>query len=128
MAFHPLLDWQLGRDMLSLLNGSQLDLSLWASTEQRLATSFATQFGGTAKLNTGGSWLVSFDQFAAVVAHPLEDADLTGYSHLPRRIATAVAGLEEEGFSLEGDKKVRTVTSFDLERRPGAVFSQLASA
>jgi hypothetical protein len=128
MTFHPLLDWQLGRDMLNLLKGSSIDLSLWASTEERLARSFASEFGGAARLAPSGSWLVTFDQFAAVVAHPLEDADLNGYSHLPRRIATAVADLEEKGFSVEGDKLIRTVSTFDLERRPGAVFSQLASA
>ena len=37
MAYHPLLDWRLARDMLDLMDGRDLEVQRWAETESSLA-------------------------------------------------------------------------------------------
>src|SRR5205823_5090576 len=47
MAYHPLLDWRLGRDMVGLLRGRGLGLEAWGPIERQRAEVFASEFDGS---------------------------------------------------------------------------------
>jgi ATP-dependent helicase YprA (DUF1998 family) len=121
MAFHPLLDWRLASDMLSLLSAASLDLRSWEPTEHRLALGFAADFGGKLAQLDGGAWGVTFNDRALIVVHPLEDSR----QNIGRRLAQAKSDLEAAGYGDTRGKAISEFTSFDLLRRPGWVYAEL---
>jgi DEAD/DEAH box helicase/Helicase conserved C-terminal domain len=121
-AYHPLLDWRLGSDMLDLASGKPLDVASWAPRELQIAETIAEDFDGTL-IDLGGSLRgVRFGPKMVAICHPLEAVlpyrpdRPTGF---PERVARAVIAAEDEGFSL-GDGTLQFRDSFDLYRRPGA--------
>ena len=46
LIYHPLLDWRLGRDLLDLLRGRDLNFERWESAERAAARAFASDFEG----------------------------------------------------------------------------------
>jgi hypothetical protein len=119
MAFHPLLDWRLAGDMLSLLTNGTADLRVWEPIEAKLALGFANDFGGDAMQLDGGAWGVKFSNKALIVSHPLEDPKQN------RRLVQAKDDLEAGGYGDSWEKPIVPYTSFDLLRRPGWVYSEL---
>lgn len=124
MAFHPLLDWRLARDMLDLVEHGSFDLSGWAETEEALARSFAEDFqgqiaddldGGVFGVDLGQDWPI------LLVAHPLEGA---WRDYLTPRLADAWADAESRG----SGRKVIIDDVFNLLRRPGFVASRVRNA
>ena len=84
-----------------------------------------TGFGGTELQLDGGVWAVQTPRHVLVVKHPFEahyDAQLA----LTDRQDEAYAHAEEIADSLDGE--VKYVDSFDLDRRPGWVYSTIAAA
>jgi hypothetical protein len=122
MAFHPLLDWRVARDMLDLLDGRPLDLQREAALEQRRAEEFAGSFDGKVTRLAGDVHGVDLDDRFLLVANPLEDASEEGAAG---RMALAIADVEDRGFSRSGPRPYRVASSFDLLRRPGWVLFQL---
>jgi Lhr-like helicase len=131
MSYHPLLDWRLALDVLSLANGEGFSADASAAHDADLARRFALSFPGWVHEVIGGVPAV-IDQDgeqAFLVLNALEDHRV---AHLPERIAEAAAELEDRGFSLcqPDDDRVpnRPLTlesNFDLLRRPGSIESRI---
>jgi Lhr-like helicase len=119
MAFHPLLDWRLGADMLAILEGNTPDLTRWADIERRRANEFARSFGGQVRVFGDGVQAVEFSRSVVLVTHPLEE-DL---SPLGRRLT----GAQAEASSAVAGGKIVLADTFNLLRRPGAVAANLGS-
>jgi hypothetical protein len=120
MAYHPLLDWRLARDMLELMDGRELDVQPWAETEASLANAFAADFDGTSLELEGAVAAVDLGERLLVVAHPLEDQG----EHLPERLAEAKADGEDRGFGDLAGRPILFTDSFNLLRRPGWVAAE----
>jgi ATP-dependent helicase YprA (DUF1998 family) len=124
MAYHPLLDWRLARDMLDLLLGRPLDTARWSSAEAQLADGFAADFGGQAVELDGGLAAVQFDDRLLIVCHPLESVHP---AFVPERLAQGIADAEDRGYGGDTAKPIRVIDSFELLRRPGGVLATLFS-
>jgi Lhr-like helicase len=124
MAFHPLLDWRLSRDMLDLLEHRAFDVSAWAATERSLAESFASDFGGSSIELDGG--VIAVDTPAPwpllIVVHPLE-SDHPDY--LTERLAVAYADAESRAAGESAARGIIMDDVFNLLRRPGWVASRV---
>ena len=121
-AYHALLDWRLARDWLELVEGKPLDVERWSIIEERVVKSFGTAFDAIPVQFASGVWACAAgDDRLIVVCHPLED---TREDWWPDRIADAVADAEDRGLVPDGGH-AECRTSFDLLRRPGAVFAGL---
>lgn len=123
LIFHPLLDWRLGRDLGQMLLGRDLDWEVWADPEEQAAAAFAEAFNGETQRLPGGVWAVELGNRMILVHHPLEthgDAlDLTD------RLEKAAEAAERK----LGDREaVLWASSFDLDRRPGAVAARIGLA
>jgi ATP-dependent helicase YprA (DUF1998 family) len=121
MAFHPLLDWRLGLDMLAILRGAPLDVAGWRNREEAIADAVCEAFAGATRLPLGPEVSAfSINGTAVVVRHPLEPDE----PHLPARLVKAKLEAEDKGF----DRDAGTICffdSFDLYRRPGALLAEL---
>ncbi|UGS35342.1 DEAD/DEAH box helicase [Capillimicrobium parvum] len=121
-AYHALLDWRLARDWLDLIEGLPLNVDRWSQTEEQVARSFASAFDARPAQVAGGVWTCEAqDHRLIVVSHPLEDDREDWWSE---RLARAVADAEDRGLIPEGGA-AECRSSFDLLRRPGAVFAGL---
>jgi hypothetical protein len=120
MAYHPLLDWRLGRDMLDLLEFESIDLSAWRALEEALAESFTRDFQGEVVALDGNVSAVQLQGGLPllIIAHPLESQHP---DYLSERLALAWADAESR--SEEGRIVIDDV--FNLLRRPGWVAAQL---
>ena len=119
LIFHPLLDWRLGRDLTQMLLGRQIDLDWWVeSTERPAAIAFATAFNGSVIDLPGGVCGIDFGDQIVVVHHPLEE---TGALDLTERLEEAA---EEAEYRLGDRESIKWASSFDLNRRPGAVAAK----
>jgi hypothetical protein len=119
MAYHPLLDWRLARDMLDIAQGGDLQIDRWIQIERDLAASFAFDFGGAVAELDGDVVGIELDDLLLIVRHPLEDS-----IHHSSRLALASADAEDRGYGALGDHPYRFSDSFNLLRRPGAVISR----
>lgn len=115
MAYHPLLDWRLGRDMLDLVSGDELNIGRWTQTEKSLAEGFAANFEGTVLTLDGDVTAVAFPDALFIIKHPLESA-----SNPAQRLALAVADAEDRDFGELGSRPYYFTDSFTVLRRPGA--------
>jgi hypothetical protein len=120
LIYHPLLDWRLARDVVDLHMGRTVDTDLWQETERQLAVAYADEFFGVPRLLDGEVWSIEADNIVTIVRHPLESptpgqdpesVDLTD------RMEAAYLEAELTG------KRLRFVSSFDLQRRPGWVIA-----
>jgi hypothetical protein len=122
MAFHPLLDWRLARDMLDLLETGTFDVGAWAAVERDLADEFRRDFGedqielegNVQAVDLGAHWPL------VIVSHPLEH---TEPDFLPERLAVAWADAE----SRTNNRSIIVADVFNLLRRPGAVAAAVYS-
>ncbi len=119
MAYHPLLDWRLARDMLELGSGRDLDLEAWKGIESELAHSVAKGENLDAPIDLAGSaWALRLEDLTFIVCHPLEDTTEDGNG---QRIATARALAEADGLD---EQELIFVDTFDLLRRPAWALHQ----
>jgi ATP-dependent helicase YprA (DUF1998 family) len=122
MAFHPLLDWRLARDMLTLLETGRLDVGAWVPIERDLVSAFCRDFGGIQLdldggvhgIDAGAPWPL------VIVGHPLE-SDHADF--LSERLALAWADAE----SRASGRRILVDDVFNLLRRPGVVASRVYS-
>jgi hypothetical protein len=121
LIFHPLLDWRLARDLLSLLLDNELDTSIWQTGEERAAAAFAAAFDG-AVLALDGVAAVRTPGRLIIVHHALENATANDAVDMTERLNGALVAAEDLVERLED---IRFASSFDLDRRPGHVASTL---
>ncbi len=123
LVFHPLLDWRLGRDLLDLLQGRQLDPDRWAGDERTLAGAFAEDFFGSRVQLDGDVWAVEAEAGVVIIRHPFEsptdNRDVEGLG-LTERMDRAYVDAEDRA----AGAPIRFVSSFDLQRRPGWVVAK----
>jgi ATP-dependent helicase YprA (DUF1998 family) len=120
--YHALLDWRLARDWLDIIEGQPLDIDRWALTEEQVAWSFGKAFDATPAQVAGEVWTCQAgDDRLIVVSHPFEDDREDWWSD---RLSLAVADAEDRGLIPNGGV-AECRSSFDLLRRPGAVFAGL---
>lgn len=120
MAYHPLLDWRLARDMFDLLQGRGLDVGRWSAIEEERARSFTEAFGFELDIFGGSVFGVRFEDSLLLVAHPLESRQQQG---MAQRIAAAIADAEDRGFGQQ--RGILIDDAFNLLRRPGFVATRL---
>ena len=138
MAFHGLLDWRLGLNLLRVLNDGSFRCGLDTSDEElvrypelrgwlRHAASLADQFvdtfyGGSGARRTFGSLPgIENGTQRIILAHPLWNVDEAArHLYLSGRVAEALASAREGG-----EYRVDWIDSFNLLRRPSWCFKQL---
>lgn len=119
LVFHPLLDWRLARDLSQLLLGNDIDLDWWVERAERpAAEAFAEAFDGSVIDLPGGVCGIELGSRIMIVHHPLEE---TSSVDLTMRLEEAADEVEH----LLGDRdQIMWASSFDLNRRPGAVAAR----
>jgi hypothetical protein len=121
LIFHPLLDWRLARDLLSLLLDNELDTLPWQTDEQRAAAAFAAAFDGEVMALDGVAAIRTPGRLI-IVHHPLENATSSDAVDMTERLNSALVAAEDLVKRLED---IRFASSFDLDRRPGHVAATL---
>ncbi|WP_228922846.1 DEAD/DEAH box helicase [Streptomyces sp. DH7] len=138
-AYHPLLDWRLGVQMLELLQGRPVGFASEHAYALQRAQRFAESFPHW-ECGTIGSLPVlrnkAPEDLAVLITHPLESWTGTVRSE---RVTQALASLSREGFEIyeafdddSSDDEVPqraivAVDTFELLRRPGWIESRLQS-
>ena len=122
MSFHPLLDWRLGVDLFTLLNGGNVDLGGWSSVDGAAARSFANSFQGNVATLDGGVLAVEAPEWALVVGHPFE---ITRPTDPAPRLAQAMANLEMRGYGAASGKPIHFASAYEMNRQPGSVAAVL---
>jgi ATP-dependent helicase YprA (DUF1998 family) len=121
MAFHPLLDWRLGLDMLGLLRGGGIDMAAWRPREEAVAAAVCAAFPAATRIDLGDDVSAfAVNSTAVAIRHPLESEE----PGLSARLVGAKLAAEDDGF----DRLAETILfldSFDLYRRPGALLADL---
>lgn len=113
MAYHPLLDWRLARDMLQLGLHGTLDHSDWLAIDEALANTVAEEFGGAAELLADKAWSATTGAGPRlIIAHPFERTDDL---FMGPRLAQAKAAVNDG----PDEAPPVFVTDFDLIRRMG---------
>lgn len=123
MAYHPLLDWRLARDMLWLLRGDQINLDDWLERQWPIAKSFASDFSGSALTLPSGAVAVELESSLVLIKHPLEDEHNPGL-----RLAEAIADAEDMEYGAVTGRPIDFADSFNLLRRPGREAARLIRA
>ncbi len=124
-AFHPLLDWRLGRDLLDITLGRPLSTEYWAGHERTLAKAYAQDFGGSDISLDGDVSAILTSGRLLIVRHPFElptADDAVEHLHLTERMDSAYVDAEDQA----GSPNIHFVSSFDLQRRPGWVMARQA--
>jgi DEAD/DEAH box helicase domain-containing protein len=111
MAYHPLLDWRTGLDMvrLALDPRAQIDLRhpYWATLLNRIAGPYFSGLGLTAgRLGGLDAGIDRAQHIAVVLIHPLWDKAPTNFR---ADVAAAVAGGERQGLRIELRSVLRAV-------------------
>lgn len=123
LIFHPLLDWRLGADLLTLLISKEIDFGSWRAAEQAAAKGFADDFGGDAIELVGGAvQAIRPADRIVIVRHPLETNLTINGARLTERMDEALVDAED---LVSDPGSISVVSLFDLERRPGWTASQL---
>ncbi len=121
MAFHGLLDWRLGCDLLELLATGSVDLSArWNDLRALALDAFSGGFQEFQLVERAGRQVVISEDAVIVPVHPLEE---TAPSMLGDDLAEIVVDLESDGFSMGGGRPIVLATDFDLLRRPGHAYT-----
>jgi hypothetical protein len=113
-AYHPLLDWCLGREALRLITGRDLDLSQepWSTA----IDSYARAFGWSTVAEVPGARVLTSQRgnHDMVVAHPLLATDPAA-----DQISLALASSDRE--------RAYVTSGYELARRPGLVEGRVRS-
>ena len=111
MAYHPLLDWRTGLDMvrLALDPNAQLDLDYpyWATLVARMAVPYMEGLGlSCTELGGLPAGVDTVQNVAVVLIHPLWDKDRT---NLRADLAAAIAAAERSGLTVSLKSVLRAV-------------------
>ncbi len=111
MAYHPLLDWRTGLDMvrLALDPGAQIDLQYryWATLLDRIAAPYFSSLGYTpTQLGGLDAGIDPAQHRAVVLVHPLWDRAMANFR---ADVAGAVAEGERRGLRVELQSVIRAV-------------------
>lgn len=123
-AYHPLLDWRLAVDLLSLGDGGDISLTQSDTLARGLLADFCTNFGW--QPDTASEVPAARADYPGgpgmLVCHPLERR------RAPRapRLEAATRILPNQGSSTE-HRAFQIETTYDLVRRPGVVWSRLTT-
>lgn len=115
MEYHPLLDWRLGRDMVDILGGRQLDVTRWRPIEETLAQQLSRYFGAEVR-NFGPLVGIDFEGRAILLTHPLESPDVR---YTSERVAEGVDAARMAGLS------AILFDCYQVMRRPGWVATEV---
>ena len=123
-AYHPLLDWRLAVDLLSLGTGEPIDYTESDQFARLLVRDFCRDFDWNATDAGGVAAAVDteFGGLAMVATHPLERQ----VAPLPARLARAERDLVRQAPE-QSPMRVEFVSTYQLVRRPGVVWSRLIS-
>jgi Domain of unknown function (DUF1998) len=123
-AYHPLLDWRLAVDMLNLGTGEAINSMQSNQFGGLLVQDFCRDFGWEAVSAAGVPAAIDteFRELAFVATHPLERQA----TPLPARLAAAERDLTSQPPG-RSPMHVEFVSTYQLVRRPGVVWSRLAS-
>jgi ATP-dependent helicase YprA (DUF1998 family) len=120
-AYHPLLDWRLAVDLLSLGTGQSIDYGATNRFGRLLVHDFCRDFNWEAidTSSVPAAIDTAFGEVAMLVTHPLERQVVP----VPDRL------VEAERVLLTGHTSMRAayVSTYQLVRRPGVVWSRLIS-
>ena len=102
MAYHPLLDWRLGLDMvqLALDVNAQIDLNsgYWSQLVSRIVGPYFSGLNMSPRtFDTLPGGVDSFSNEAIILIHPLWDEDIANYRP---EVAAAVADAQVQGFKV----------------------------
>lgn len=115
--YHPLLDWRLAVDLLDVLTSRTIDVNDARALGRRLVDSFVADFGGRA-VEVNGVPVARGDKYPSlVVTHPLEALGKDKSADLAEAVRVLTADDQQEPV---------LVTTYELVRRPGAVWSRSA--
>jgi len=123
-AYHPLLDWRLAVDLLNLGDGGDISVTQSDTLARSLIADFCTNFDWQPE--TASQVPAASAHYPGgpgmLVCHPLERR------RTPRspRLETAVLALHNQGPGAE-QRTFEVETTYDLVRRPGVVWSRLAT-
>lgn len=122
LAFHGLLDWRLGLDLLSVGLSKNIPYEeRWLSLAEKVRDDLSRAFRGEAT-SFAGLPALTFNRLAVIITHPLWN---TLESNMPDQLAGAVAEAAEAGFLRDGPRRLRLLDSFNLARRPSWALAQL---
>jgi hypothetical protein len=123
-AYHPLLDWRLAVDLLTLGTGSPIDYTQSDQFGRLLIQDFCRDFGWDTASASGVPVAIDteFGELAMVATHPLERQ----VAALPNRLAEAERALIRPAPG-RPPMRVEFVSTYQLVRRPGVVWSRLVS-
>jgi Lhr-like helicase len=123
-AYHALLDWRLAVDLLHVGTGDPVDHRAGDEFSRTLTRDFCQDFGWEAISAAGVPVAIdtAFTPIAMVVTHPLERQR----PPLPGRLADADSQLRSRLFNGQSTE-VAFVSTYQLVRRPGVVWSRLVS-
>jgi hypothetical protein len=121
LIFHPILDWRLGRDLMEILLGGELNTDRWEQEESRAASAFGAAFDAQHEVLPGGVQAVFGHDRVLIVHHPLELASASDHVDLTDRMSDAV---DEADLRVSSTTQIMFATPFDLDRRPGAMVAK----
>lgn len=123
-AYHPLLDWRLAVDLLGLGTGAPIDYTQSDQFGGLLVQDFCRDFGWEAVSGTRVPAAIDteFGELAVVATHPLERQA----TPLPARLAASERDLAAQPPGRR-PMHVEFVSTYQLVRRPGVVWSRLVS-
>jgi ATP-dependent helicase YprA (DUF1998 family) len=125
LIYHPILDWRLAADLARLLQGSPIDFDRWSERESLAAAGYASAFSCDSVPLDGGVSAIRDDLGLIVLTHPLEARFEGPEGYLTER--QDVARVHAEDLAAQGGGGIRYRSSFDVERRPGWVYSHRAT-
>ncbi len=101
MAYHPILDWRLGLDMvqLALDSNARVDLNVdyWSNLVSRIAPPYFAGLNLVPQtFDTLSGGIDTFNNEAIILIHPLWDSDESNYRP---EVAAAVADAQSQGFT-----------------------------
>jgi DEAD/DEAH box helicase domain-containing protein len=102
MAYHPLLDWRLGLDMVRLALDARTDIGLhydyWSSLVERIAPNYFAGLGCTpAVFGALHSGIDPINNEAIILTHPMWDISRGGINYC-ESLARAVADAQRQGY------------------------------
>ena len=123
-AYHPLLDWRLAVDLLTVGFGGDIALSQSDALADSLVQNFCENFDWQPGQIAGVPFAkANYDGGPAMlVAHPLERRR----GLLAPRLEAATREIGRSG-GQRASRKLKLQTTYDLVRRPGVVWSELSA-
>ncbi len=125
MSYHGILDWRLGIALLRVLNSDKYnsgldgnfaypELEQWHELAKKTRDQFVESFNVQSSCNFGPLPGMMLNETPIIMIHPLWN---------PRK----PSGVYAEALNACGTTKVKTLNTFDLQRRPSWSYQQLAT-